>query len=172
MMDYLNSIEDTVASWYKNLPQPPRIFKRWLVDNVWWVIVIGVVLGVLGLLATLKDVSMSGLNYSFTLRGIFSTMDQAAVTITFLISIAVVVINAFAITPLRNKYKIGWKLLFTSLILSVLSLAVAVVLTFDVGSFISGAISAVITGYLLFSFRDQYVVHSIKSRSKMKSSKK
>lgn len=172
MMEYLSSIEDTVAGWYNNLPQPPRIFKRWLVDNVWWVIVIAVVLGVLGLLATLKDVSMSGLNYSFTLRGIFSTMDQAAVTITFLISIAVVVINTFSISPLRSKYKTGWKLLFTSLMLSVLSLAVAVVLTFDIGSFISGAISAAITGYLLFSFRDQYVVHSIKSGAKKKASRK
>lgn len=171
MMQYLSSIEDTVAGWYKNFPQPPRVFKRWLVDNVWWVIVINVFLGTLGLLATVKDASMSGINFSLTLPGIFSTMDQAAASITFLIALVVVILNAVAISPLRNKYKIGWKLLFAALILSVLSLAIGVVLTFDVGAFISGAISSVIVGYLLFSFRDQYVVHSIKSSSK-KSSRK
>ena len=171
MKEYVDRIESIAAQWYETLPQPPRAFRRWLYENVWWIIVISVVLGVFGVLSTLKDASIHGYNLSFSLHSVFSTMDRAAITITLAISVVILIINASAISPLRRKYKVGWNLLLASLILSAASVVIGVVLTFDVGSFISGAFMTLVLGYLLFAFRDEYVVHSIKSSTK-KSTKK
>ncbi len=164
-MEMLSKLERTILNWFKNIPHLPQNARKWLGDNVWWIVVIGVVLtgiAVLGLLGVLFG-NLSALSSPFVAYYASATFVVWAVvtTIVSLVFVALeCLIMAMAISPLKAKQKKGWVLLFASWLLSILAVVVTAVLTLNPFSFITniifGAIGVAVGGYFIFEIHGQF----------------
>jgi hypothetical protein len=160
-MESVHKLEKTVAEWYKAVPHLPKGGQKWLADNVWWIVVIGVVLSVLGLFSILSLLFLAGAGLALAggaTGGAYGSAVGAAlggvVLISVIVSLAVYVIElilmAMAISPLKNHKKKGWDLLFLVALINVLSIVVTGLLGMNFFSIIWGLLWAAVGGYFLF----------------------
>jgi hypothetical protein len=159
-MESLRNLEVVVASWYKSAPHLPKDGQRWLADNAWWLALLGLILGSLGILSVLLGVLLAGT----LLAGVGGPIGAAiggiaffAVFVSLAFAIADMVITAMAISPLKAKQKRGWSLLFLMALINVLSLAVSFLFQLNLFSLIWGLLFAAVGGYFLFEVRDYFV---------------
>lgn len=158
-MENVRKLEETVASWYKNVPHLPKEASRWIATNAWWLALIGLIVGAFGVLSVISLTFLAGA----LLAGVGGVVGAAiggfafvAVLIALLFSIVILVILATAIQPLKAMSKKGWNLLFLVMLLEVASLAVTLLLTFDVFGTIWSLLWAAVGGYFLFEVRQYY----------------
>jgi ABC-type glycerol-3-phosphate transport system permease component len=160
-MESVHKLEKTVAEWYKAAPHLPKGGQKWLADNVWWIVVIGVVLSVLGLFSILSLLFLAGAGLALAGSATGSAYGSAVgaalggvVLISVIVSLAVYVIElilmAMAISPLKNHKKKGWDLLFLVALINVLSIVVTGLLGMNFFSIIWGLLWAAVGGYFLF----------------------
>ena len=57
-MELLSKLEHKIYGWFKSFPGLPAGARKWLGDNVWWIVVISAVL-----------VTISAINNLITLNG-------------------------------------------------------------------------------------------------------
>jgi len=180
-MDMLSQLERTVQGWLKGLPHLPLVVRKWLGDNIWWIVVIGAVLSgiaVLGLLiGLLTDLSALTTPYvSYYASTTFVTWVIIKTIVTLVFTALECVLLAMAVTPLKEKQKKGWVLLFAVLLLGVISAVVGAILTLNAFSFITSiifsAIWVAISAYFLFEIHGQFAhverSKGVKSGSKSK----
>jgi len=176
VMDYLKKLEEKVFGWFKAAPNLPNDARKWLGDNIWWIIIVGVFLvgvNILRGLATLEQqISLQG-----TVAGSYyvssTTSDWIIVTVS--VSLFFLVLEAIlmflSIQPLKEKQKKGWVLLFAAWLISGVGLVVNALLTLGVFSFIItvlfGAVWLAISGYFLFEIHGQFA-HVEKSKGTKK----
>lgn len=158
-MESLKNLETVVASWYKGMPHLPKDGQRWLAENVWWLVLIGVILGSLGIFSVLLGMLLAGT----LLAGVGGPIGAAIggiafviVTISLAFAIVDMVISAIAIAPLKAMQKRGWSLLFLVALINVLSLAVSFLFQLNIASLIWGLLFAAAGGYFLFEVRDYF----------------
>lgn len=159
-METVRKIEDQVASWYKNAPHLPADVSRWIATNAWWLALIGLIFGAFGVLSIVSITFFAGA----ILAGVGGAVGAAiggiafvAVFISLLFSIAVLILLAMAIQPLKAGTKKGWNILFLITLLEVASLAFPLLLTFDVFGTIWGLLWAGVGGYFLFEIRQYFI---------------
>lgn len=157
-MDALHKLENTMAGWFKQAPHLPANVRTWLADNVWWLVIIGVALAafaILGLLPILVGASV--LTSSFAAyAGVDSGRAMLAAWVGFGFLVAVVVVEAMAIMPLKEKKKKGWDNLFLATMLTVLSSLVGFVITYGVSNLFGAVLTLLIGGYFLFEIRGHF----------------
>lgn len=158
-MDQINELEAHIAPWYKNAPHLPQGGQQWLADNIWWIVLVFVVIGSFGLLGLLSAAFVGGaLLVGF--GGIYgAALGGLAILITFLaigFGLVNLVIGAFAISPLKDKQKKGWSLLFLALLISAGSAAIALLFTFDVFGLVRELLYITVGGYFLFEIRQYF----------------
>lgn len=164
-MEFISQLERTVQGWLKAVPHLPEGARKWLGDNIWWIAAIGAVLtgiGVLGIFITLlSNVATLGspiLSYYASTTFIMWVIVKASITLAF--AILECVLLALAVSPLKQKQKKGWVLLFAVLLLGVLSVVVSSILTFSVFGFIVniifGALWLAVSAYFLFEIHGQF----------------
>jgi len=176
-MDFINKLETTVAGWAKNVPHLPANGQKWIANNAWWIVLIGVILsgislivvffGTLAAIAILAGVSAGTYN-SFAGVGITGyTIVAAFIGLAFVL--IRVLLMAAAISPLKALQKKGWVLLFVVWLVQAVSVVVGAVLTLSIGGFfvgiIFGAIGLAISGYFLFEIRNQFA-HTTQAAAK------
>lgn len=164
-MEVLAKFERTVLGWLKGIPHLPINARKWLGENVWWIVVIFTVLAGLGILALLLTVfgHIAALTSPYVAYFASSTFVVWAI-VTTLVSLVFLVIQglllAFAINPLKEKQKKGWVLLFGVWLVGVISIVVSAVLTLNPLSFITniifGALWLAVSGYFLFEIHGQF----------------
>ena len=170
-MEAVRSLEKTVAEWFKNAPHLPVGLRAWLGDNIWWLVVIGVVISVLGLLAliplTLLTLGLSTVAvttvpgaYGYAAGGLIG-IAWVGVLLTLATLIVTTVLLAMAISPLKVKAKKGWTILFVIAIASAVLGALGNVITFNLGGLLWTAIWAALEAYLLFEIRGQFGVKPV-----------
>ena len=176
-MESVNKLEQTVAAWYKDVPHLPKDITKWLADNAWWIVLIGIALTVVGMVTILPAILVGiGLSSAFlpyapsfitTIAGIawFSTWVSLAG------SVATAAIEAFAVSPLKTKQKKGWSLLFVAGLVSVVVGLFTSVITANVFGVIGALLGAAIWGYVLFEVRE-YFEHKKVSAHKPVAAKK
>lgn len=163
-MSSISKIEDMVAGWLKPLPHLPVAGQKWISTNAWWIILVGTIL--------------SGISILTSIGAIFTTLAVwGAVTyyvgqsygswwvlssiISILFMVAIVIVSAISINPLKNLQKKGWDLLFLTLIISAVSIVVNAVINFNVVGFIFsiifGAIGLAVGAYFLYEIRSHFV---------------
>jgi hypothetical protein len=171
-MELLNKLEKTIFGWFKGVPNLPDGARKWLGDNIWWIVIVGVVLTILSVL-----VSLAALSTRFALMGTaaFSYYVSPAATnwyiVTDIVSIVFQILEAvilfFAIQPLKEKRKKGWVLLFATWLLGGVALVVNALLGLSVINFVItilfGAVWLAISGYFLFEMHSQFA-HVERSR--------
>lgn len=164
-MEFLGKIEKTVLGWFKGVPGLPPSGRKWLGDNVWWIALIAAILTGIGILINLITISAS-ISVLGSIAATYYT--SAAVTtwvvVTGIVGLAFAVIEgvllAVAVSPLKEKQKKGWVLLFASWLVGVVGVVVNSLLTLNVFSFIFGiifgAVWAAIIGYFLVEMHGQF----------------
>lgn len=163
-MEALRKLEGVIASWYKGLPHLPENFRQWLADNIWWLVLIGVILSLLVIIPSFGILLFGGavLTVSY---GAASTYDGGVFTwllFSLLFIVADLVLSALAIAPLKAHKKLGWSLLFLVALLNVVSTVLAFIANFSFSGLISGLIGVAIGGYFLFEIRDHFSVVGVK----------
>lgn len=173
VMDALKTLEQTLVQWHKQSPiHLPASWRRWLGDNSWWLVIIGVIaatLSVIGSLRTLlwtEDLLRTTRQFAESL-GV--TMPGTGIThvvslwISVVTLVAVALIQLRSIQPLREKKKNGWDLLFLASIISLSGSFVSGIVGGSIISAIIGlAVTAVISWFILFEIRGQFLPASKK----------
>lgn len=170
-MEIVKQIENMVARWLKPLPHLPGKGQKWLADNVWWITLVGVIISTLGTLSligvTLAAMALIGATSGFLyLHGYaanyvaYTGWGVLWLTISIILLIAMVVIMAMAVGPLKEKKSKGWELLFLSTLLSAVFSIFNLLARFDIFNFISGlifsALAIAIGVYFLFEIKSHF----------------
>jgi hypothetical protein len=164
-MTTINKAENMVGSWLKGMPHLPRGGQKWLADNVWWIVLIGVIasaisilVGIAGIFSYLAFVGNAAAYY-YTISPYGSGWIISAV-VSLLISALVVILLSMAITPLKSLRRKGWDLLFMVLLIDAVSVVLGSILSLSVLGFIFGiilgAIGLAIGAYFMFEIRSHF----------------
>lgn len=164
-MEVLAKFERAVLGWLKGIPHLPVNARKWLGNNIWWIVIVFTVLtglAILGLLLTLFG-NVSALASPYVGYFVSSTFVVWAI-VTGLVSLVFLVLEglllAFSITPLKEKQKKGWVLLFGIWLVGAVSVVVNAVLTLNPLTFVTnlifGALWLAVTGYFLFEIHNQF----------------
>lgn len=164
-MQQLAPLEDAIAKVHKDLPHLPKGLTKWLVENAWWLVIIGVALGVFAVLGTIATMLAGSLLVGALVGAAMGGALFLSSTISLLVMAATIVLEAMAIQPLKDKQKRGWNLLFLASLVGIAGGLVSLL----VGAFVGGnpfgvvtgifwtAVGAAISFYVLFELRVHYV---------------
>jgi hypothetical protein len=174
-MDQVHSFEKTAAQWYKNVPHLPKEFTKWLSDNIWWLVVIGVVISVLGLLA-LIPLALFAFGLSAGANAIYPTYTDGSfgllwvgVLLSLVGYVVVTILEAMAISPLKAKAKKGWTLLFMAVLANVAISILSNVVSVNFIGIVFALLWAAVHGYFLFEIRSYFgAAHKVEHKSAAK----
>ena len=167
-MEQVNKLEKTLLEWYSKAPHLPENVRTWLAENAWWLVIIGVVLSVLGLLSLVSVLFLASAGLSLAGVAAGGAYGAAAgvalggvLLVTTLFSAALfvveVVLLGMAISPLKSHKKRGWNLLFYVALLNAVVTVVVHVLSFDLVGLVWGLLWAAVGAYFLFETRNYFV---------------
>ncbi len=160
-MSQVNKMEQTVARWYENTPHLPANGRQWLANNIWWLALVGVVLGtlaILGIMMTSLLVSSIFVAVGGAYGAVLGGFTLVATLIILAFAIVSVILTGLAISPLKTKLKKGWTLLFVVMLINVLGAVLDFIFTFNLSGLLLTVIMAGLGGYLLFEIRSFFVV--------------
>lgn len=160
-MESIHKLENTIASWYKQLPfHIPANIRKWLAENLWWLVVIGVVLGILGIITLLQAVFVVT-SYSrllpYAVASGFGTTLAISTWINIAMLLIMIAIEAMAVSPLKQQKKWGWDLMFLLMLLSAVLAVVSSILSMNILGLFPVAIGLVIGGFVLFEIRSNFI---------------
>lgn len=170
----MNKIEGAVAKVAKDLPHLPVGGRKWLGENVWWIVIVGAGIAALASLVRLIDIiraadALSRLSAYIPIGSTGTWAVTASFTSLALVVLQVIIL-AFAIQPLKNRQKKGWSLLFLTALVSAVAIVVTAVISLDVLqlilTLIFGAIFLAIGLYFVFEIRDQFGAAAKKTEAK------
>ena len=160
-MEKISKLETLIASWYKDLPHLPPAGRQWLATNIWWLMVIGVILSGI---ATIGLV-IGGLFLSLVLGTAWSIATaMIGLIVTFISSVVGVVylvLGIVAIPQLKAGRKKGWSLLFLMAIIEVVTVVLRTLLSFDFVGLVWALLTVAVGLYFLFEIRDYFIDYSI-----------
>ncbi|QQS21965.1 hypothetical protein IPM09_00190 [Candidatus Saccharibacteria bacterium] len=155
-MEQLHKLETMIAGWMKDLPHLPRNFTKWLAENAWWLVIIGVALGVLALMTTLSAMTVG----SAVLGALGAPVLGGAFLISSVVSLVgagiSVVVEAMAISPLKTMQKKGWDLLFLSTLVSFAGAVVSSLVSVNIIGVVWAALAAAISFYILLEVKSYF----------------
>jgi hypothetical protein len=174
-MDQVHNLEKTVAVWYKNVPHLPKEFTKWLSDNIWWLVVIGVVVSVLALLA-LIPLALFAFGLSAGANAIYPTYTTGGygvlwvgVLVSIVSFVVITVLEAMAISPLKAKAKKGWTLLFIVALVNLAFSVLSDIVNLNLFSIVLTVLWAAVHGYFLFEIRNYFgATHKVEHKSAAK----
>jgi hypothetical protein len=168
-MESIHKLELLIASWYKGMPHLPKNGQKWLAQNAWWLVLIGVIFGVMGIFFVISVTLLAGMflagfgGFAGVAAGGIALL---AVLVYLIFSIAEVVLSAMAIAPLKTMRTQGWTLLFMAMLVNVLSLVFSFLFNFNLFSLVWGLIIVAIAMFFLFEVRDYFTAsHSNKNKN-------
>jgi len=171
-MELLSKLEHTIAGWLREVPHLPSDVRKWLGDNLWWIALVGAIvtaIGVLGqVVVLLSNLSMLGspvIAYYASTTFLALSIVKTIITLVFLTLSCILL--ALAVTPLKEKQKKGWVLIFGSWLVSVASVVVGAIITFNPFSFLTnvifGSLGLIVGLYFVFEVHGQFA-HVEKSK--------
>ena len=160
MMEQIKKLEKVMAGWYERAPHLPENGQKWLTENAWWIILVGVILNGFGVIAILFGTLFAGTLLT-TFGGVvglaLSGVLLAAVLTGMALSVLQIVLLIMAIAPLKAGEKKGWNYLFIAYLVFALAVVVGFLFhlgtTGGLGGLIWGAIWLAIGGYFIFEIR-------------------
>jgi hypothetical protein len=166
-MDTIRKLEAKVAELYETMPHLPLQGRKWLAANIWWLTLVGVILGAMGLfgiiLATFFASAALTIYGGLAGAAIGGFVFVAALAVTAFMAITIV-ICAMAITPLKVMRKQGWTLLFIATLVQVAEHVVSFLFNFNLVGLVISLFFTAIGVYFLFEIRDFFGKTSVKSK--------
>lgn len=167
-MSTLKNLEQTLVNWQKNSPvHLPVTWRRWLGDNSWWLVIVGIVLSALSVIGSLRMLLWTedllrttrqfAESFGVTVPNT-GVMYDVGLWISVATLAAAALIQIKSIQPLRDKKKSGWDLLFLAAVISLVGSLVSGLVTGSiVGTVLGIAVAAVISWFVLFEIRGQFL---------------
>jgi hypothetical protein len=169
-MESIVKLEEMAAERYKGAPHLSKSGQKWLATNVWWITLVGVILGGFGILSIIAATFFASallVGYAGIAGTALAGLAFSAVLVTLAFSVVVIVLMLMAISPLKALNKKGWNLLFLVLLLQIASLVITFLFNYSLMGLIWGLIMAAIGGYFLFEIREYFTgvkkVQSVKT---------
>lgn len=152
-MESLRKLEVTFGTWLRDVPHLPVNLRKWLAENVWWLVIVSLVLSamaILGILAATVFVGVIGSGYSPAAGIVLGGAVFMASLLFLAMFIVMTVLQAMAVGPLKALQKRGWDLLFLVALISLISGVIVSFLTFDLGGIIRSVFGAGVAYYFLY----------------------
>jgi len=163
---FVDKVVGKIEKWFTAFPHLPASGRKWLGENIWWLVAVAAVFSTIG--------SLVQINRLFSVISITSGSSPWAYyyigytwwsVIVALIAVVLFVVTTLvlwlAVKPLQNKTKRGWTILFLALLLELVAVVVPYVLEFSLYSII-GVVTAIIGigigAYFMFEMRSQFAV--------------
>jgi hypothetical protein len=170
-METIRRLETTVATWYKNVPHLPEGGRKWLATNVWWIVLVGVILSSIGILGVITATFFAGVALT-AFGGVVGAAIGGVVFLAAMVIIAfmaiTVILGALAIPHLKALRRKGWMLLFIILLIQVAETAIAFLFSFEVVTLLSNLFFAIVGGYFLFEIHGFYAAAVVERSNKTK----
>jgi hypothetical protein len=167
-MSVLNKVETMVSGWLKPVPHLPKGGQKWIAENAWWIVLIGVVASAIGILVAIGAIFtyLAFVGNAASYYGVYTTSVYGggwivSTIVSLAFSVALLIVTAMAVKPLKAQQRQGWSLLFIGLVLRTLSVVLGAILSFSVLGFIFGlifgAIGLAIYAYFLYEIKSHFV---------------
>lgn len=163
-MEQIKQLELKMAEWYKAVPHLPARGQAWLANNIWWIVLVGVILSGLGLCILLLVVLLvaTGLVvFGGAIGAALSGILLVAVLINCGFSIVELIFSAMAIGPLKQGQKRGWNYLFAAYLVMVAATIVSFLLHLNAPGLVGlvwNVICLAVIGYFLFEIRSHLLM--------------
>ena len=158
-MQTVTKLENMAAQWYKGMPHLPVNGRRWLSTNVWWIALVGVIVGALSIVTVFFGTLLVGM-FAATYGGVagaaLAGFGAVIILLSLLFSIVTMVLTAIAIAPLKTKQKRGWNLLFLTVLIQVVAAVVHLLFTFNIFDLVWSLLFTAVGAYFLFEIRDDF----------------
>lgn len=159
-MERESTIETTLGGWYEKLPHLPETARHWLADNVWWMVLVAVVIGGFAIIGVMVPLLLVGALFSGFGGVIGAAIGGLLILVAILwllLAIVSLVLLAMAIQPLKRHDKRGWRLVLWVLLINVAAVVIKVMFDFEPMSFLFGLLMLGISGYFLFEIRERFM---------------
>jgi hypothetical protein len=158
-MEVIRKLENMVAGWFEKMPHISTKSREWLVQNVWWLVLVWTILGALGIFWVFLGVTLLGAVFAGVGGAVGAAVGGFVVlvtTIAMLTSIIAVVLSAMAVSPLKMRQKKGWSLIFIVILLGVLSDVLMFLFDMNFFSLIWSLLFTAMVTYFLFEIRGYF----------------
>jgi hypothetical protein len=158
-METVAKLEKLIAGWYESAPHLPVNGKKWLADNAWWIALVGVIVGTASIVWLLMLTFFTGVffaAYTGVVGAALAGAGTLLVMITLALSSVALVLTAMAIAPLKAHKKRGWTLIFITVLLQVLSVAVSFMFDWNLFGLLYSLVFTAIGAYFLFEIRSYF----------------
>lgn len=167
-MRFMERLEKMIIEWLREVPHLPPNVRKWLGSNAWWLVLLGVMLQILAVLGLMRELdTLSRVNVAVQQYSAYSpyleaatqntTMTLVSMWISLVALVGVVILDATAISHLKEMKRRGWKLLFIGAVVATISSVASAVLTLQVAGLLTVMISTAIGMYVLFEVRTQFM---------------
>jgi FtsH-binding integral membrane protein len=164
----LAKAENKVGGWLKSAPHLPKNWQRWIAENAWWIVLVGIIALAISIMSGLDNVAKytTFVGNASSYLGLYVTSPYAAgwifsAIISLSLATVVVILLASAISAIKEQQKKGWERLFIALMICAVSILIGAFLTFNVFDFIFnaifGGIGLTIVAYFIFEIRSYFV---------------
>jgi hypothetical protein len=158
-MNNINKLEKMAAEWYSKAPHLPKNGQKWLATNAWWIVLVGVILGAVGIYLVLVATFFAGA----LLTGVAGVAGAAiagialiAVVVAMLISLMTIVLSAMAISPLKAMQKKGWTLIFITVLIEIAAQVIQFLFDYNLFGLVWNLLFAAVGAYFLFEVRSYF----------------
>lgn len=159
-MQNINNLEVLIGGWYKNAPHLPKKGQDWFAANVWWLTLIWVILGALGVLATMMLLffaSIALVGFGGFAGGVAASALTIGVIVALAFSLVSIVVGALAISPLKAIRKKGWTFLFIAVLVDAAARVLQFIFDYNIFGLIWNAILIAISLYFIFEIRQYFI---------------
>jgi uncharacterized membrane protein YfcA len=164
----LAKAENKVGGWLKSVPHLPKNGQRWIAENAWWIVLVGIIAAAISIMFGINSISKYAtfVGNASSYLGLYVISPYAAgwifsAIISLALAMLVVILLATAINAIKEQQKKGWERLFIALLIGVVSVVAGAFLTFNVFDFIFnvifGGVGLAIVAYFIFEIRSYFV---------------
>lgn len=160
--------EKLILKWLKPFPRLPKDVTKLIANNVWWVVMIMMIVMMIGAFVSLIGIMSytSFVSNAPSYTGIYNTSIYSGVWLAYMVislafSLVMIYLYSKAINPLKMMHAMGWRLLFIAFLVSIVRAVVGAFTDTNVFviifSLIFSAIFMTIGAYLLFEIRHHFI---------------
>jgi uncharacterized membrane protein YfcA len=161
MHSAVSSVKSAIITYHARMPHLPENARRWLSDNLWWIVLMAALFGAFGvailvLITLLGGVFLAGAVFLFSAK--FGGLALLLMTAAVGLMVTNVIVSIMAIKPLQAKVKRGWNLLCLSLVIGFVAALLTDAVRHDIGAVIKDVLLVSIGMYVMLELRRYFPV--------------
>lgn len=164
-LTYAHDLELKIVQWFKPLPHFPASFKKWLGDNIWWIVLIGAIASTISSLVlisgfiTLVSIVSGAAHYEawYLNNTYYNWWNVVVALINLAFTVVVTILMWQSVGKLKDRQERGWHLLFIIALIDAAGSVLIDVLNLSFLGLVFSLIGVAIGMYIIFEFRSEFV---------------